>query len=211
MTPEEIKGKWKEIEPQLKAGDILMVHTRQNWISKRIRKTAKTYWNHTALVFMGKQFLPVGGPLIVEADFGGIKIHQMKKYADNFDKYDLGVLRYPELTEEQREEIVMGFILSNLDTTYDYTRLVGWFFGPLVRRISTRLWGKLFRGLMDQQKFVCTTFVHKAFHELSAHKQVSGYVHTHDEETRGLEGEELISPGDIAKEPIFEWVFNQHD
>lgn len=188
-----------------------MVRARRGWITGKIQRTAKSYWNHTGLIFMSKQFLPVGGPLLVEASFVGIEIHQMKRYSDLFDEYDLGVLRYPKLTDGQREEIVMGFILSNLDVTYDYSRLAGFFVGPLLKRISVKLWARFFKRMTHQENFVCTTFVHKAFHELSMHQRGGGFVETHDRGVESLQEEEFITPGDIAREPIFEWVFNKHE
>jgi len=211
MTPEELQKTWSDIEESLQEGDILMFHKREGWISKKIRKTSKSYWNHTGLVFMARDKFPVGGPLIVEASFVGIEVHQMKRYTDHFDEYDIGVLRYPNLTERQKEEIVMGFILSNLDVTYDYSRLAAFFLSPITQKLPQWFRKAYFKYFTHEESYVCTTFVHKAFHELSGHEHGKEEDETGDSEYEALLDEEFITPADIAREPIFEWVFNKQD
>ncbi len=209
MTVEELKGVWPDVESRLEAADILLIHARGGLVSKGIQRKTGSYWNHTALVFMPKRELLIGGPLIVEAGYGGIEIHQMKRYADRFDHYDFGIKRFPNLTDEQRRKIVMSFVLSNVDVGYDFSRLAAYFISPIIQKISMKLWPKLFRSATHQDSFICTTFVHKAFHAwMNRHQVSASFIPTKDAATRTLEIEELITPADIAADPIFEWVFN---
>lgn len=209
MFEDTLRAEWADLEKQLRAGDVILVHERGFWLTRMIQRVSQSYWNHAALVFMSQKGLPVGGPLIAEASYGGIEIHQLKIYTDQPDRYDIGVLRYPGMTDELREHIAREFILGNLDVTYDYGRLTAFLLGPVLQRISPKLWTVAFKATMNRQRFVCTTFVHRAFHDVDEHHRVQGFVETHDRVIEALENEEFITPGDIAADPTFEWIYNK--
>lgn len=211
MTPAEIRDAWQGIENQLKPADILMIHDRHSWMAKRIRAGSKSYWNHMAIILMPKVDLPIGGPLIIEASYSGVEIHQVRKYTGDFDRYDLGVMRVPDMTDAERESLAMKFILANLDREYDYVRLFGLVLGQFLQLISMKLALRYIRRITDREAFVCTTFVHRAIHARSAHLPSNVGVTSDDPAMREMIREEMITPGDISREPCLEWILNRHD
>lgn len=213
MEPAELARAWPGLEGGLEAADILLLHARRGALSTRIQRRSGSYWNHTAMVFKPKRELLIGGPLIVEASYSGIEIHQLKRYGDRLDQYDFGVKRFPGLTDAQRQKIVMSFILGNIDVSYDLSRLAAYFVSPIIRRLSSGLWEKFFRRFTHPDSFICTTFVDKAFHQFRSgkHRLVDEYVPTKDRRVGMMQMEEMITPADIAKDPAYEWVFNPRD
>ncbi|MBU0531284.1 hypothetical protein KJ910_02200 [Patescibacteria group bacterium] len=208
MTPEELKKKWADVENEIEIADIILVHKRKGPITTRIRKATKSYWNHAAIVLKSKQTMPMGGPLIVEASFGGIEIHQMKKYADRLDLYDFGVLRYPGISEKERKTFVRNFILSNLDVPYDYTRLLGLFLKPTLIKISPKIFLKFTKWMVHEDAFVCSTFVYKAYKKLGEGTKLClpSAQQMYDDPYKT---EEMHTPGDLASMEILKWVFNK--
>ena len=193
---------------RLQTADILLFHKRQGPITRMIQRETESYWNHAALVFTPKGDLPMGGPLIVEATYGGIEIHQMKKYTDYFDDYDVGVLRYPGMKDALRQRLVMNFILNNIDISYDYSRLVGLFLRPLIA-LSPALYEWMLHRLIHQQNFVCSTFVHQAFRDFRKRGTVAVSARTAGPGLDPVPYEEMITPGHLVFEPHFRWVFNE--
>lgn len=209
MRKNELIKKWPEVEQGMEIADIILVHKRSGLISSRIQKATKSYWNHVVIILKSKKTMPLGGPLFVEASFGGIEIHQMKKYADQPDLYDFGVLRYPGISEKEKKVFVRNFILSNLDVPYDYSRLMGLFIGPFLLKISPWCFKKIGNFIIHEDAFVCSTFVYKAFNKISEGKKLT--LPPNGDITRGkLKKEEMYTPGDLAKMPELKWIFNQH-
>ena len=211
MTKEQLEKAWPEVEQRLQMADILLFHTKNDPLRKHIRRTTDSYWNHAAIVFIPKSEMPVGGPLIVEAETTGIEVHQFKKYSDHFDHYDVGVLRYPNLTKEQRLKFVTSFVLNHIDVPYDYPRLFIFGLRSFITPWSPRFFLWLMKRFTNEKRFLCSTFVHKTFHELREHKDFeleSSYVEHGD---KNLQKEELHTPGDLARGKVFEWVFNKRD
>ncbi len=208
MKPAELKKKWLQVEQGIEIADIVLIHKRRGPITSRIQKSTKSYWNHAVIILKNKKTMPMGGPLIVEASFGGIEIHQMKKYADRPDLYDFGVLRYPGISEKERKNFVRHFILSNLDVPYDYSRLLGLFIKPFILKISPRIFLKLVKWMVHEDAFVCSTFVYKAYKKLKEGTKLSlpsnGQMIKDPYKT-----EEMYTPGDLANMKILTWVFNK--
>jgi hypothetical protein len=208
MSPAELRKRWPAIESRLQVGDILLLHKRRGPISRMIRRRTVSHWNHSALVFVPKNDLPFSGPLIVEAVNYGIEIHQLKKYTDRPDLYDIGVKRFPGLKKTTQREIVVRFILENIDVPYDYSRL----FGLVIRRWLLRVGGTMgivraSRYLVNQEAFICSTFVHKTFHDMAGEKHdLRASIAAQYEELRR---EALFTPGDLARDTTFRWVFNK--
>lgn len=201
-------AEWKAVEDELEAGDILLFHHKKGFAEWLIRKRTGSYWNHAALVFKPKKELVFGGPLIVEA--GGqdlsanVEMHQMKRYTDDFDKYDVGVMRYPSLSDAQRVTLVTNFMLDNIDSKYDYTRVLALYVDKfMLRFLKPVTYAKFLRRVINPGSVVCSTFVHKAFHlvDTSPHNYGGGM---------SSEVEEMFSPGDIAGSDHFVWLYNKH-
>lgn len=208
MTPSELRAAWPAIERRLQTADILLFHTRTGALSRMIQKNTESYWNHSALIFLPKRGFPLGGPLIVEASYGGVEIHQMKKYADFFDTYDIGVLRYPGMKQEDRQQLVMNFILNNIDVSYDFSRLFGLFLRPLLL-LSPRLFEWATGKLIHKQNFICSTFVHHAFRDFHAHGAITLLSSVTRPGHKPLPFDEMIAPGHLALEHHFTWIFNK--
>jgi hypothetical protein len=199
---------WRAIEDQLEAGDILLFHHNKGLGEWLIRKRTGSYWNHSALVFKPKKELVFGGPLIVEA--GGqdisanVEMHQMKRYTENFDLYDVGVMRYPNLTDVDRRNLVTNFMLDNIDLKYDYIRVMALYVDKFILRILKPItYAKFLRRVINPGSVVCSTFVHKAFHLVDTSPHNYGG-------TLSGEGEEMFSPGDLAASDHFVWIYNKH-
>jgi hypothetical protein len=206
MTPKLLRAKWPEIEQQLRVGDILFLHNRRDLISWLIRNRSHSYWSHTAMVFKDHRIITIGGPLIVEASGQGIEIHQLKKYSDFPEHFDIGIKRFPGLNYEQRIEMTKSFILNNIDTPYDYGRLFGFLFGPFIAKFSKPLQHQFQKFMIHSDAFICSSFIHKTFHHFMKHTRLPKNT---DLEHLDLEAEEMWTPADIAKEQAFEWIFNK--
>jgi hypothetical protein len=207
MKPEELQKAWLAFRGQVRIADIFLVHDRKGLVEGFIRHSTKSYWNHSFIVLETWDRLPFGGPLIVDIGIDGVAIHRLKKYTDEPERYDFGVLRYPGLTAKKEQEFVRGFILGNLDTPYDFRRILGLIFKSIAQRmLSKRLFISAAGLFINDQYFVCSSFVHKAFHRFR--EQPSGMLDTETlKELRG--NEEMYTPADIASDPIFTWLFNE--
>lgn len=208
MRPNELAEQWPRIENNLQVGDIILIRARRQWLAKMIQRKTHSYWNHAALVFIPSKDLPFTGPLLIEAIGYGIEIHQMKRYTTQFDKYDIGVKRYPGITKADRREFVRDFMLENIDVPYDYSRIVGMFVRDLfLKYFDLKFFLNAAKYFVNEDAFVCSTFAHKAFMQYEEKK------FDHDDQLKKkyeeLYHKELYAPGDIAKNDIFRWVFNE--
>lgn len=207
MDPEKLRKRWPKIEQNLQVGDILLFQKRRGPLSGLIRKKLDSHWNHSALVFHTMDEYQIGSPLIVEAVGQGIEIHQLKRYSDNWDNYDIGVKRFPKLTEKQKNNLVVNFVLNNVDVPYDYGRLVGFLFlGWLKPIIKTELFNRLTKNLLHEDQYICSTFVNKTFQTFSNHELKVTQV---DPRFKHIEAKYIYSPGDIALDDTYKWIFNK--
>lgn len=194
MSPEAFAIEWPKIEPLLRVGDVIMTRRRKGTIvEKGIQSLSGSYWSHTALVFATGNMLPLGGTIIVEtAHPEGMKLHNIKKYTDFPEKFDVGVLRSPGLTDEGRSNLVRSFMASNIDVPYDLTSV----FDSGIKLFMVKYMGmKHWAPHTDPDRFVCSTFVHRAIH-LGTNKE-------HHPDTHGF------TPGDLANSGDLEWIFNK--
>ena len=207
MTPEELAVEWPDIEQKLMVGDIILSHARKGLFSKLIQKKTGSYWSHAALIFEDNRVIKFGSPLIIEGYSHGIEIHRLKKYSDRLELFDIGVKRFPGLSKEERLKFVKSFMWNNIDAPYDHRRI--WTY-MLTGSAETK--GKLTQKLryrsINQEAFICSTFVHKAFHHFKKHRKIAGEFT--DKMHRELALEEEVSPGTIAQDENFDWIFNKH-
>ncbi|MFH1426448.1 MAG: YiiX/YebB-like N1pC/P60 family cysteine hydrolase [Candidatus Kerfeldbacteria bacterium] len=210
MRPHELREKWPDVEKKLQVGDVILVRARRQWLARMIQRKTHSYWNHAALVFIPPKDLPFSGPLIIEAIGYGIEIHQLKRYTDNFQRYDIAVKRFHGMNDEQRRVIVRNFMLENIDVPYDYSRIVGLYIKEAVlKHFSIDFFLKAAKYLVNEDAFVCSTFAHKAFMKFEKNAPQDKIKDEKKKQFIELEHKELYSPGDIAKNSSFHWIFNK--
>lgn len=207
MNADELRKKWPAIESKLRVGDVLLFHKRKGPISRAIQRKTHSYWSHSALIFKDRKIIKYGSPLIIEAYNKGIEIHRLQKYTGEFDMYDIGVKRFKRLTSDDRTKIVESFMLNNIDVPYDYGRLITFYFADLLRTISESLYVFAFKHVIDENQYLCSTFVHKTFHAFEKHKVIK----EKDAKFARYKQEEMVTPGMIAQDTEFEWIFNPND
>ncbi len=210
MQPTEKTQQWHAVESQLKPADIILVHG-ENPVFRAIQRRSNSYWNHVAVVLQSPQpALGIRGAFIIGAIDSGIEVHRLRKYSEEMDKFDIGVKRFPGLTEEMRNHII-SYMLNKIDAPYDYTRLVGYLLeGVLKFFLPKKLFKKVRRFLIASQPnaFVCSTFIQHAFFEsVSAKMQPQTFAREH---MRSLLEIEEVTPADFARSANYEWIFNPH-
>lgn len=204
MKAAALEKKWPKIEAQLMVGDILLFHKRRGPLSKLIQFRSKSHWSHSALVFKDQDIIKYGSPLIIEAFKSGIEVHRLKKYTQQFSEYDIGVKRFADISTEQRAELVKSFMLNNIDVPYDYGVLFTYLFSGIFARISQKLYSKFAKRFVNMDAFVCSSFIHNAFHAFKQHQTFD----MQDKRLKHIEQEKLITPAMIAADKDFEWIFN---
>ncbi|MDP3971098.1 MAG: YiiX/YebB-like N1pC/P60 family cysteine hydrolase [bacterium] len=208
MKPAQLQKVWPKIEAQLQIGDILLFHKRKGPISRAIQRETSSYWNHSGLVFLRKQDLQYTGPLIVEALNLGIEIHQIKKYTDFFEVFDIGVKRFSGLTGSDQEKLVTTFILENLDVPYDFSRIFSILLTKEFRNylLRSKFFFSFTKRLIHVDSYICSSFVHEAYLQFS--KADRNRIEFDQTELEKIEKREMYSPSDLARDDAFEWVFN---
>lgn len=204
MRKKEIKKQreeaWAKIEPQLQVADIILSREK-SWLSRTIREATNSYWSHVSIVFAvpDKHFK---NTLVISAERTGIEIHRIQKYTKDFDFYDLGVKRIPGLTAKTRE-MVLSYVLNNVDLPYDYGRL----FGLFLDYLGTRIFGKkIYRPVCNESAFICSAFIQKAFYNvLPENKKDTVIFKKKDINKFFLED---VTPADIARSKNCEWIYN---
>lgn len=194
---EKIRG----ILPELKEADIVLVHTKGNFMRFLLRVITKSYWDHVALVLFPRnkekgQFYNQ----IIEASYPrGIEIHKLEKYLKNPDKYDIAIKRVPDLNIETRRRIV-AFMLMNVDAPYYKVSLFGFILAALSKKFSIRF--------LAQQRFCSSGFVQKSFYEAANWDEREKLIFRKDY-LSPLELEDLTTPADIANSSNTVWIYNQ--
>ncbi len=208
-SPDKIQ-EWRAVENQLQVADIILVHGERRFY-RSIQKRSNSYWNHVAVVLQPpRPDLGIRGAFIIGAIDSGIEVHRLRKYSEDMGRFDIGVKRFPGLTEEMRRHI-LSFMVNKIDAPYDYTRLLGYLFeGALKACLPQKLFKKVRRAIITSQpnSFVCGTFIQRAFFESVPKKtQTQTFAREH---LRSLLEMEEITPADFARSPNYEWVFNPH-
>ncbi len=210
MKPLDKIQKWHEVESQLQVADIILVHGERPFY-RAIQQRSHSYWNHVAVVLQPpRPELGLRGSFIIGAIDSGIEVHRLRKYSEERDKFDIGVKRFPNLTDQMRQHI-LSYMLNKIDSPYDYTRLVGFLFEEVLKTfLPKKIFKKVRRFLITSQPnaFVCSTFIQHAFFEsVPAKVQPKTFAREHIDKL--LEIEET-TPADFARSPHYEWVFNPH-
>ena len=194
---EKIRG----IIPRLDEADIILVHTKRNFMHYLIRRLTKSYWDHVALVLFPKN--PKKGKYynqIIEASFPrGIEIHKLEKYLRNPERYDIGVKRVPNVDPVSRKRIV-AFMLMNVDAPYYKASIFNFIFALFSKKLSARLLG--------QQRFCSSGFVQKAFYEAAEWNQRGKFIFRKDY-LSPMELQDLTTPADIASSENTIWIYNK--
>lgn len=193
---------WAMIEPQLQVADIVLSREK-TWLSKAICEATNSYWSHVSIVFA----VPDGNfnnTLLISAERTGIEIHRIQKYTKDFDFYDLGVKRIPGLTDKTRKK-VLSYVLNNVDLPYDYSRLFELFLDYLANRFLGK---KIMHPVCDENAFICSAFIQKAFYNVLPNKKKDSVVFSDKQNKFFLEE---VTPADIARSKNCDWIYNRHD
>ncbi len=197
-TLERVKGRL----PELQEADLVFIHNKKGWLRKMLRRSTKSYWDHTALVLFPKN--KAKGyfyNLIIEAvDPSGIEIHKLNKYLNCPDKYEIGIKRVPNITEETRQRI-LAYMLMNVDAPYYKLSFSKFLFASLSRDYNEEFLGR--------QRYSCSCFVQKAFYEAAGWEEREHFIFREDF-LSPMELQEITTPGDIAKSDKSEWIYNKH-
>lgn len=196
--------------PPLKLADVVLIRHKKGLLRWLIRQVTGSYWDHCALIVFAKN--PGKGyssNIIAEAlQHGtfevfrrGIEIHKLEKYLLEPDLYDVGIKRFSWLHEDLHNR-VRAFMLMNVDAPSYRLPMADFFFALILKSVR--------RHLLRRQRFSCSGLVQKAFYE------ATDWGDRHRVSFRELSGdspieiEELVTPGDIAKSDLCEWVWNKH-
>ncbi len=210
MQASEKTKQWHAVESRLEVADIILVHGTSR-LFKTIQQRSSSYWNHVAVVLQPPiPTLGIRGAFIIGAIDSGIEVHRLRKYSEEMDRFDIGVKRFPGLTDEMRKHII-SYMLNKIDAPYDYTRLLGYIFeGALKACLPKKLFKKVRRLIITSHpnSFICSSFIQHAFFEsVSGKMQPQTFVR---ERLHSLVEMEEVTPADFARSPNYEWIFNPH-
>ncbi len=196
---------------ELRVGDIVLMRYHRGAIYRAIREIDRSHWNHAALVFdvlddgQGHRTI-----LVIEAMPGGIEVHRLKRYLDDPKRYEIGFKRMPILDDQSRSRF-LGFFLDVLGTPYDFTRLAAF----LLRKYILRFGGAkaqeyLAKRAVNTDQFICTSFAQRAYYLAVPPELREKTLFRRDRSLDFLTRMEQITPGDIARSPNTEWLYNPH-
>ena len=195
---EKIKGHL----PDLMEADLVFIHNKKGFLRTMVRRVTRSYWDHIALVLFPKN--KAKGyfyNLIIEAvDPSGIEIHKLNKYLNNPDKYEIGIKRVPNITEETRQRI-LAYMLMNVDAPYYKLSFSKFLFASLSKEYNEEFLGR--------QRYSCSGFVQKAFYEAAGWEERENFTFREDF-LSPMELQEITTPGDIAKSDKSDWIYNKH-
>jgi hypothetical protein len=164
----------------LNRADIILTHGRSltDWV---IRWGTKSYWNHTAIVFLLKdEALGYLNTFVLESESPhGVDVHPIDKYLNNKDQNkkhpDLAILRFPDsaLPAGRRVEFmrrVRGFVLEQIDATYGHSAILqnaqtilgplGWLLKPVIRAMKVATGLNRRKAIND---FICSGVIQYAY------------------------------------------------
>lgn len=123
----------------IKSCDIILVRS-SGWISKTIRQVIGSEWSHVAIYIQDGK--------VIDTD-----ILEKVNYRDINDFEEFKVLRYEELTEDDKEKIIL-FMSSNINKEYDYSQIVGFI---LEYQFGFK------NSIHEQEKYTCSKLIDIAF------------------------------------------------
>jgi len=206
---------------ELQRVDVLLIHTRRKLLSWIIRFAQKSYWNHVALVYVIRdQDRGYNHTFVIESEAHGVDIHKIDKYLCKPKQHDIAVLRvgadwFENNLDFQRQ--VRGFLLNEIDASYDYARLIqlgiqllfsGFYtllgvIGVFRRRgVSTKVTN------LTPPSFICSGLAQVAYYHAAVKfdKPVADVI---ADEAKRLDAESLRSttPRDYALSDQYEWQY----
>jgi len=196
--------------PDLRVGDIILVrHKKSGLARKLLRNITKSYWDHAALVIFARNLEKgyAANVFVESIQHGimtslrrGVEIHRLDRYLSHPEKYDVGIKRFPWLTEEMQNR-VRAFVLMNIDTPYyplSTTKFfLAWLFPGYRRR------------LLRRQRFSCSGFIQKAFYEAADWQERPRIIFRNVGYTP-MQLQDVTTPGDIARSAACAWIWNEH-
>lgn len=199
---------WAKIEPQLQVADIILVRDR-SLLSRTVRSVTKSYWSHAVIVFAVPNSATLfNNILVISAEDGGIEIHRIQRYTKHFDHFDLGVKRVPGLSREIQEK-VLSYVLNNVDIPYDYMRLFGFLLYFFLNKFRKNSQAHLLKRFTNENAFVCSSFIQKAFYEAVPKEKKDSAVFTKNRSSKFFLEE--VTPADIARSSNCVWLYNPHN
>jgi hypothetical protein len=199
-----VPAKYQKLEDairHLKIGDIILVHTRREPISRFIRYSLKSYWEHVALVF---ETPPKGdinlhdSVFIVETlPWKAIEIHKLNTLLKVKNRYIIGIKRVKILTEYERNR-ARNIFLSSVGINYNWSTIQN-----LLAKIYHRLWFLKQLNILD--KYICTTFVQNSIYRaaLPAKRHKTIFAPQKDYLNQML----YLTFEDIAASDSTEWLY----
>jgi hypothetical protein len=208
---------WQEALPHLQVGDFVLVRYNESTLFWRgaigyyIRKAIGSHWNHLGLVFETPDVDPKGrDALIIEGLHKGMEVHRVMRYFEKPGQFDVGIKRFPGLTEAQRERM-RGFFLDVLDTPYDYTRLFAFFFRRLFKSVfGVKVTEYIKHRVINIDQFICSSFAQRALYLALPPNERDRAFFRDDKSLTFLDQLEEITPADIAGSKNTEWLYNPH-
>ena len=185
--------------PQLKIGDIILVHTKHDISRALLRDVTDSFWDHAAMIiFPEKEYFRAN--LIIENISTGTCIHRLNKYFDDKEHCVVGIKRFNWLSDEIRERI-QAFALLNIDAPYYHWSGLKFFIAkifPFYREY-----------LLKHQRYSCTQLVQASFYEAVDWKDKERVVFK-ENPASPFEIMELTTPGEISQSEKCEWLYNKH-
>lgn len=195
--------------PPLRVGDIVLIRHRRSLLRSFVRSVTGGYWDHCGIVVFSKNPAKgYGSNIIAEAvQHGwletyrrGIEIHKLEKYLFRPDLYDVGIKRFPDLSEELGNR-VRAFVLMNVDAPSYRLPLADFFLAWLSRGVR--------RYVLRRQRFSASGLIQKAFYEAAEWNERHRFAFRELSGDSPIELQELVTPNDIAASDQCVWVWNR--
>lgn len=118
------------VKMKYEIGDVILEHGLYGGIFEMlVKKYSKASWTHSAVV--------VSETEMIDSTENGVTIRKIPEY----DPDNIGVFRYPRLTKEQKESIVVA-AKSHIGKKYDWLQIVGLFIRLRFNKTFKFLFGK---------------------------------------------------------------------
>lgn len=187
--------------PELQDADLVLVHKRGSLLKYMVRRVTGGYWDHAALVLLARD--PEKGyfhNIIIESVPGGVEVHKLDKYMNDPGKFDVGVKRFPDLSDEMKTR-VKASMLMNIDAPHQRLRM---------SKFGIALASKKYSGkLLSRQRFSTSGLIQKAFLEAASWEGKKDVIFR-DKFASPLELEDTTTPQDIAACDRCRWIYNEH-
>ncbi len=215
-----LRSKYKtqdEAIRNLKIGDIILVHWKEDFVSGLIRTSTASYWEHVAIVFDVPHQIDDGASLdevlIVEtSQSSALTLHRLQSYLRYTENCVLGFKRMPGLSDGERERF-RGFFLDALGAPYDLKRILFMLIQILITwilhiNISIEHAAKK----IQTQRYTCTSLIQRAYYlAVDPKKRPQTLFRDNDKDANFIQKMEQITPGQIATSENTIWLHNPHN